>query len=232
MMTPQGLITILVLSMVDAASGWSHESVGPSPRTSSIYTGHASTHDQIQGEHSPEAEDTLLNRRSFLAVAVASSSSFLITSHPEVALASTTLSQDAALAQWKASVVTIDNLLDHWDNVYPGGGSQKEIGISGDAIRKELGTANFGEDVSPLFQIDKAFKVLRENDEVDLVEFTERSEEFAEALAAADSMAYSANFAGGSGNPSSNKPKVFIEKARKEVEGLQMIAKSLSALLL
>ena len=127
---------------------------------------------------------------------------------------------------------TINNLLTNWDNVYPGGGSQKEVGISGDAIRKELGTANFGKDVSPLFQIEKAFKVIRDtNDDIDIVEFTELSEEFAQVLASADSMAYSANFAGGSGNPNSNKPKVFIEKSKVEVERLQQIAKKISSLL-
>jgi len=48
-------------------------------------------------------------------------------------------------------------------------------------------------------------------------------------LARADTMAYSANFAGGSGKPT--PPQVYIDKARKEVEALQTIAKSISALL-
>ena len=97
------------------------------------------------------------------------------------------------------SVATIDNLLENWDTgdkISEGGGSQKEVGISGDAIRYRLGTANFSKDVSPLFKIDKAFRVLRDNDDIDLVEFTELTEEFAEVLASADSQAYSANFAG------------------------------------
>lgn len=110
--------------------------------------------------------------------------------------------------------------MNNWDTITKGGG---------DAIRKELGTANFGTDTSPLFQIDKAFKVLRENDDVDLIEFTEQSEEFSNVLAQADTMAYSANFAGGSGKPT--PPKVYIDKAKKEVEGLQQISKSLSSLL-
>ena len=63
-----------------------------------------------------------------------------------------------------------------------------------------------------------------------MIEFTEQSEEFAEALARADTMAYSANFAGGSGKPT--PPKVYFDKARKEVEGLQEIGKRLSDLLL
>jgi len=213
------IILLLLLSMVDTSFGWSQQSFAP-PTPTSI----------------KDIDIALFNRRSFFfrttTIAVAASS-YATISHPKAALAATTaaLNQETALRQWKDSVATIDNLLENWDTITSGGGSQKEIGISGDTIRKELGTANFGKDVSPLFQIDKAFKVLRENDEIDLVEFTELSEEFAEVLAQADSMAYSANFAGGSGNPSSNKPKVFTEKARKEVKSLQTIAKSLDKLL-
>ena len=217
------IILLVLLSLLAMSSGWSTQQsarLSVSPPTSSTST----------------EDDALLNRRSFLfrtsTIAIATSS--FTTSHPKVAIAAYTSDQEKALKQWKSSVATIDNLLENWDkgdNISSGGGSQKEVGISGDAIRKELGTANFGKDVSPLFQIDKAFKILRENDDIDLAEFTELSEEFAEVLASADSMAYSANFAGGSGNPSSNKQRVFTDKARKEVERLQQIAKSLSALL-
>merc|ERR1712194_41917 len=105
---------------------------------------------------------------------------------------------DSALAQWKESVKTIDNLYVNYDTISNGGG---------DAIRRELGTANFGTYVSPLFQIDKAFKVLRDDPNVDLVEFTELAEEFTNALVRADTMAYSANFAGGSGKPT--PPQVY-----------------------
>ena len=211
------IVTIpLISSLLSVASGWSLQPINqPQPQTS------------------PSSDTSLNNRRSFLTnIAIATSSSFLITTcKPNVVLAAT-LSKEEALSQWKASLDTIDNLLTNWDNVYPGGGSQKEVGISGDAIRKELGTANFGKDVSPLFQIEKAFKVIRDtNDDIDIVEFTELSEEFAQVLASADSMAYSANFAGGSGNPNSNKPKVFIEKSKVEVERLQQIAKKISSLL-
>ena len=140
------------------------------------------------------------DRRSFFhhtATIAITTSSFTSILYPEVASAiEYTTEQQKALKQWQDSVATIDNLLDNWDPVSSGGGSQKEVGISGDAIRKELGTANFGKDVSPLFKIDKAFKVLRDNDDIDLVEFTELTEEFAEVLASADSQAYSANFAG------------------------------------
>jgi len=70
--------------------------------------------------------------------------------------------------------------------------------------------------------------VLREEAD-DLVEFTEQEEEFLLALSQADSMAYSANFAGGSGKPT--PPQVYIDKSQKEVIRLQKIAKSLTALL-
>ena len=147
-----------------------------------------------------QTSDDVLNRRSFFhttATIAITTSSLTSTLYPKLASAITyTKEQEKALKQWQDSVATIDNLLDNWDPVSSGGGSQKEVGISGDAIRKELGTANFGADVSPLFKIDKAFKVLRDNDDIDLVEFTELTEEFAEVLASADSQAYSANFAG------------------------------------
>mmetsp|Transcript_2932 Transcript_2932/g.3527 ORF Transcript_2932/g.3527 Transcript_2932/m.3527 type:complete len:212 (-) Transcript_2932:272-907(-) len=170
------------------------------------------------------AEDvsTTNNRRGFLIQTTVLATSFLqiTTAYPQATAAAAATTQETALTQWQESVSTIDNLLENWSTISAGGG---------DAIRKELGTANFGKDTSPLFQIDKAFKVLREKDDVDLIEFTEQSEEFSNALARADTMAYSANFAGGSGKPT--PPQVYIDKAKKEVEGLQQIAKSLSSLL-
>jgi len=110
----------------------------------------------------------------------------------------------------------IDAMLADWPTLEKKGG---------DAIRVELGTQGT---VSPLFQIDKALRLLRD-EAADLVEFTEQSEEFALTLSRADSMAYSANFAGGSGKPT--PPAVYIEKSKKEVIELQRIAKSLSELL-
>lgn len=165
-------------------------------------------------------EPASLNRRSFFsATAVVATSMLQLTTHPQVASAAAT-NQETALIQWKSSVSAIDNLLENWGSISKGGG---------DAIRKELGTANFGTETSPLFQIEKAFKILRENPNVDIIEFTELSEEFNNALVRADTMAYSSIFAGGSGKPT--PPQVYIDKAKKEVEGLQQIAKSLSALL-
>jgi hypothetical protein len=212
MMTPQYTV-LLLLSLVVTAASWS---LLPATAPSTPAT---ATSDDASFSN---------NRRSFLSkttAAVAATSSLLqvATARPKVAsaAAAAALSPAGALSQWKASVTTIDRLLENWDAITKGGG---------DAIRKELGTANFGTETSPLFQIDKAFKVLREGDDVaDLIEFTEQSEEFSSALARADTMAYSANFTGGSGKPT--PPQVYIDKSRKEVEGLQRIAKSLSSLL-
>ena len=157
-------------------------------------------------------------RRSFLDTTIVATS-ILTSATP--AFAAAALTPDAALQQWKDSVKTIDNLCDNWDNIAKGGG---------DNIRKELGTANFGTSPSPLFQIDKAFKVLRDNDDFDVIELTEQSEELSNALARADTMAYSANFAGGSGKPT--PPQVYIDKAKKEVLEMQRISKAVSAALL
>lgn len=71
--------------------------------------------------------------------------------------------------------------------------------------------------------------MLRDNDDFDVMELTEQAEELSDAIARADTMAYSANFAGGSGKPT--PPKVYIDKAEKEVLEMQRIAKSVSAAL-
>ncbi len=124
---------------------------------------------------------------------------------------------DAARDQWKNAVATLDDLLKDWSTVATNGG---------DAIRTKLGTQGTS---SPLFQIDKALKALRDSDLVeDFIEFQETTEEFGLALARADSMAYSANFAGGSGKPT--PPAVYIEKAKVEVIEMQRIAKKLDGM--
>lgn len=170
-------------------------------------------HVPIPPQVSTKASTAVNSRRSFLTQTPVAMVAFFAatTRSPQTAAA---LTSDAATSQWKEAVSTIDNLLDNWDSVAKGGG---------DAIRTQLGTQGI---TSPLFQIDKVLKVLRDNAE-DLVEFTEMTDEFCLTLSRADSMAYSANFAGGSGKPT--PPAVYIEKSRKEVLDLQKIAKSLSA---
>lgn len=151
-----------------------------------------------------------ISRRSFLVQTPVTGTAIIsVLATPLPALA---ISSEAAKDQWTKSVTVIDRLLQNW----PSGG---------DAIRVELGTQGT---TSPLFQIDKALKVLRE-DADDIVEFTELVEDFQLTLSRADSMAYSANFAGGSGKPT--PPAVYIEKAKKEVESLQRTAKALGALI-
>lgn len=153
----------------------------------------------------------LQGRRTFLVQAPCAAIAAAAVFTPLSAVA---ISTESARDQWKQSTITIDKLLDGWSTV--GGG---------DGIRVQLGTQGT---TSPLFQIDKALKVLRQESE-DIVEFTEQAEEFQLALARADSMAYSANFAGGSGKPT--PPSYYIEKSKTEVELLQKIAKSLTSLL-
>jgi hypothetical protein len=136
---------------------------------------------------------------------------------PATARAATIITPKAAQIQWERSQTVIDDLVQNWPTVVAQGG--------GDGIRRELGTVGT---ISPLFLIDKALRVLREEAE-DLIEFTDQTEEFQLALSRADSMAYSANFAGGSGKPT--PPAVYLDKSRMEVIELQKIAKSLTALL-
>mmetsp|Transcript_19360 Transcript_19360/g.36553 ORF Transcript_19360/g.36553 Transcript_19360/m.36553 type:complete len:201 (-) Transcript_19360:37-639(-) len=162
-----------------------------------------------------------LGRRAFLltptpvvVVGVGAASQLLVTVPPAAAAAAAALDTDAATTQWKSAVATIDQLLAHWDTTYAKG--------TGDAIRTKLGTQGI---TSPLFQIDKALRVLRDK-AADIVEFTEQTDEFLLTLSRADSMAYSANFAGGSGKPT--PPAVYIEKAHQEIVKLQNVAQSLS----
>mmetsp|Transcript_9368 Transcript_9368/g.16641 ORF Transcript_9368/g.16641 Transcript_9368/m.16641 type:complete len:278 (-) Transcript_9368:35-868(-) len=189
MMTPLNIL--LLLSLVVATAAWSSFPIPSKPTTPTTPTPAAST------------------RRSFLFGTTIVATSILTRATPASATyTAAALTPDTALQQWKDSVKTIDNLCDNWDTISKGGG---------DSIRKELGTANFGTSPSPLFQIDKAFKVLRDNPDVDLIELTEQAEELSNALAAADSMAYSSNFAGGAGKPT--PPAVYIERAKKRSPG-------------
>lgn len=189
-------------------------------QSSSVRTATTTATAATREDHFPTTTD----RRSFLAqaaavttpVVVTASSLFVLTTQTSwAAAAALALSSDAALKQWQSAVKTIDALVENWDSIASKGG--------GDAIRTQLGTQGVA---SPLFQIDKAIKVLRE-DADDLVEFTEQAEEFSLTLSRADSMAYSANFAGGSGKPT--PPAVYIEKSKKEVLALQRIAETLSS---
>ena len=113
----------------------------------------------------------------------------------------------AARAQWRAAVGAVDAIVRDFDAI-PGGG---------DGVRRRLGTV--GTD-SPLFLIDRACRALLPEAE-DPVAFGEALEEFLLGLGRADSMAYSANFAGGSGNPNDNSAASYLRRSKAEVSALR-----------
>merc|ERR1711957_110632 len=129
------------------------------------------------------------------------------------ALAAPAPSSADAVAQFKAAVSTTDRLIQDWDAISAKGG---------DAIRTELG---FNGGASPLFQIDKAVKVIQMDVAEDPVAFAEASEEFLLGLGRADSMAYSSLFAGGSGKPT--PPSFYISKSKGEVELIRRYEKEM-----
>lgn len=136
-----------------------------------------------------------------------------------------TLTADAARDQWNSAAAALDDLLQSWSSE-----SEKwavDVG-GGDALRAKLGTSGTS---SSLFQIEKAFKALRDSEYVDdFVEFQETADAFMDALFQADSLASSSNNKTGSG--SQTPPAVFIEQSKAEVVKMQSIAKKLSAMVL
>mmetsp|Transcript_24170 Transcript_24170/g.50015 ORF Transcript_24170/g.50015 Transcript_24170/m.50015 type:complete len:83 (+) Transcript_24170:3-251(+) len=69
-----------------------------------------------------------------------------------------------------------------------------------------------------MFKIDKSLKKLA-SDADDPEEFLNAVEEFLLRVSAADSMAYSANFAGGSGKP--KPPSEYLRLAGEEVKDMR-----------
>ena len=110
---------------------------------------------------------------------------------------------ESARAQWVKATAEIDAMIAEFDDIKGGG----------DGIRRRLGTVGTE---SPLFQIEKACRKLISEAE-DPVEFGEALEEFLLGLGRVDSMAYSSNFAGGSGKPSENSAATYIARAKKEL---------------
>lgn len=133
----------------------------------------------------------------------------------------TKMTADSARDQWRNAATVLDDLLNNWS-------TEKwaaEVG-GGDNIRTKLGTQGV---TSPLYQIEKALKVLRDSEYVDdFIEFQETADEFMDALFQADSLANSSNNKTGSG--SQTPPAVFIEQSRAEVVKLQSIAKKMNAI--
>jgi len=155
-------------------------------------------------------------------VATTTSIATIMLSHNQVcnaAAAAPGMTADSARDQWKQAATVLNDLLQNWSTDK----WAEEVG-GGDIIRTQLGTQGA---TSPLFQIEKAFKVLRDSDYVDdFIEFQETVDEFIEALYRADSMASSSNNKTGSGKQTS--PVVFIEQSKDEVIKMQTIAKKLT----
>ena len=104
--------------------------------------------------------------------------------------------------QLKASIASLQNLETEFE---------KYSSKGGDEVRRVLGTVGIE---SPCFQLEKALKKLALDAE-DPEAYSEAVEQLMLAISRADGMAYSANFAGGSGKPL--PPAVYLEKSRKEV---------------
>ena len=155
------------------------------------------------------------SRRSFLAKGITAASAIGVLQPPRTALA---ISVEAARDQWVAAGKKIAELDDGFDDVAKGGG---------DAVRVQLGTAGDNA-ASPLYQIDKALNKLLPEAE-DPGEFGERLDDFIYRLRQADSMAYSANFAGGSGKP--KPPAVYLQLSHDEVVAMRKLVQQLNAAL-
>ena len=102
---------------------------------------------------------------------------------------------------------------------------EKYSSKGGDEVRRVLGTVGIE---SPCFQLEKALKKLALDAE-DPETYSEAVEQLMLAISRADGMAYSANFAGGSGKPL--PPAVYLEKSRKEVVLVNLQMKNLLAAL-
>ena len=85
------------------------------------------------------------------------------------------------------------------------------IAGGGDGIRRRIGTVGA---TSPLFDIEKTCRKLIPTAD-DPVAFAEALEEFVSGIARVDGMAYSSNFAGGSGKPSENSAATYIARSEK-----------------
>jgi hypothetical protein len=116
----------------------------------------------------------------------------------------------AAKAQIAAGYKTLSTLLDDFDKVSAAGG--------GDGIRRVLGTV--GTD-SPVYLIERAFRLLFEADESLPMEYIETVESLMQNLASADSEAYSAifiEFSSAKGKPEDyfKRSQAAVVRARKD----------------
>jgi len=117
---------------------------------------------------------------------------------------------EAAKAQIVAGYAELGKLLDNFDDVSGNGG--------GDGIRRVLGTV--GTD-SPVYLIEKAFRLLFDADESLPMEYIEKVESLMRELASADSEAYSAifiEFSSAKGKPADyfKRSKAAVVRARDD----------------
>ena len=118
--------------------------------------------------------------------------------------------------QWIAAQKEIDSILADWP-----------IAGGGDGIRRRIGTVGA---TSPLFDIEKTCRKLIPTAD-DPVAFAEALEEFVSGIARVDGMAYSSNFAGGSGKPSENSATRYIERSKDELVALKKDVAKMNAAL-
>jgi len=125
---------------------------------------------------------------------------------------------DKARDQLLAARTALDDLIAGYGDIVKRGG--------GDAVRAQLGKTGTG----PLFKLEKVCSELATVAD-DPSGFTDALEEFALASARADGNLYSSVFAGGSGDPKKNNPKVFIARAKDDIQVMRDLADKMIKLL-
>lgn len=215
-----GFFAFLLIFCSDGVTAWQSGS-RVTAKTTIIDTTVTNRHNPSEG---PEILSSPRRKLLFLIPKMAATAATATVMLPHQTLAAPApagMTADSARGQWRNALTEVDDLLQNWSTDKWAG----EVG-GGDAIRKKLGTQGA---TSPLYQIEKAFKVLGNSDFVDdFVEFQETAEEFMDALYRADSLASSSNNKTGSG--SQTPPAVFIEQSKAEVVKMQSIAKQMNAM--
>lgn len=209
---------VLLIFCSDGVIAWQSGS-RVAAKTTIIDTTATNRHNPSEG---PEIMSSPRRKLLFLIPKMAATAATATVMLPHQILAAPAgMTADSARGQWRSALTELDDLLQNWSTDK----WAEEVG-SGNAIREKLGTQGA---TSPLYQIEKAFKVLGNSDFVDdFVEFQETAEEFMDALYRADSLASSSNNKTGSG--SQTPPAVFIEQSKVEVVRMQSIAKKMNAM--
>ena len=159
------------------------------------------------------------HRRQFLQIMGTTAAAATLLPHQAKAAGAVTA--DSARDQLRQGSNAIDDLLKNWSTE-----EWAEKTSGGDIVRVQLGRLDTS---SPLSQIEKSFKALRDSDLVeDEIEFVETSEEFMETLYRADLFAQDSNIKTGSGKQT--PPAESLENSRKEVVNMQRIAKKLNSM--